>query len=69
MDYKEILEQEINKLNKVIAQLGGLNVIDYKTGLVRKDFRIEMQKRINEGYSLIFDVKMDLEKIVKEMEK
>lgn len=63
MEYKEILEDEINKLNKAMKCLDSINVIDYNTIVMKK----KMQRRINKGYSLIIDVKMDLEKIVNEM--
>ena len=64
MKYKEILEEEIDKLNKVITQLGNINLIDYKSLMINK----QNQKKLVKGYSIIFDVKMDLEKIVKKME-
>lgn len=63
MEYKEILEDEIKKLNKAMKNLDSINVIDHNNLTVKKS----MQKRINKGYSLIIDVKMDLEKMVNEM--
>ena len=53
MEYKEILEDEINKLNKAMKNLDSINVIDYNTIVMKKN----MQKRINKGYSLIIDVR------------
>ena len=63
MEYKEILEEEIRKLNKAMKNLDSINVIDHNNLTVKKS----MQKRINKGYSLIIDVKMSLEKIVDKM--
>jgi hypothetical protein len=62
-DYIEILEEEINRLNNAMKCLDSINVIDYNNITIKKS----MQKRINKGYSLIIDVKMDLEKIVDKM--
>lgn len=62
-NYINILEEEIKRLNKAMKNLDSINVIDYNTTTIKK----QMQKRINTGYSLIIDVKMDLEKIVNEM--
>lgn len=63
MEYKEILEDEIKKLNDAMKNLDSINVIDYNNLTVKKS----MQSRINKGYGLIIDVKMSLEKIVNEM--
>jgi hypothetical protein len=62
-EYKKILEEEIKRLNNAMKSLDSINVIDYNTITIKKS----MQKRINKGYSLIIDVKMDLEKLIKEM--
>lgn len=64
-DYIKVLEEEIKRLNTAMKSLDSINVIDYNTITIKKS----MQKRINKGYSLIIDVKMDLEKIVKKMEE
>lgn len=48
-----------------MKSLDSINVIDYNTITIKKS----MQKRINKGYSLIIDVKMDLEKLIKAMVK
>ena len=63
MEYKEILEEELKRLNDAMKCLDSINVIDYNTIAIKKS----MQKRINKGYSIIIDVKMDLEKILKNM--
>lgn len=63
MNFKNLLEEEIKKLNTSMKCLDSINVVDYNTVEAKKS----MQKRINKGYSLMFDVKMDLEKIVDKM--
>ena len=63
MDYKEILKYDLKKINEAITCLNSVNVIDYNTLNIKKS----NQRRINKGYSLMFDVKMDLEKILKNM--
>ena len=64
-EYIEILEDEIKRLNKAMKCLDSINVIDYNNLTIKKS----MQKRINTGYSLIIDVKMDLEKILNNLEE
>jgi hypothetical protein len=64
-NYINILEYEIKRLTEAMKSLDSINVIDYNTITTKKS----MQKRINKGYSLLIDVKMDLEKIVKKMEE
>lgn len=62
-DYIKVLEEEIKRLTKAMKNLDSIDVIDNNGLLMKK----QMQKKINIGYSLIVDVKMDLEKIVKLM--
>lgn len=64
MEYKEILEEEIKKLNKAMKYLDSINLIDKNNTLLLKK---QNQKKLNTGYSIMFDVKMDLEKILKNM--
>lgn len=56
---EEILMNEIARLNLAIKKLGSINFIDNKTGFKRAN----QQKNVNQAFSLIVDVKMDLEKI------
>lgn len=64
MEYKNILEEEIKKLNKAMKYFDSINLIDKNNTLLLKK---QNQKKLNTGYSIMFDVKMDLEKIVNEM--
>jgi hypothetical protein len=64
MDIKEILQEEINKLHNAIENLSNINIIDCNSNFIKK----QMQAKLNKSYSSIVDVKMDLEKIVEEME-
>ena len=60
MDYKKILEKEIERLSNAMKQIESMNIIDYNSQTLKK----QMQGKINKCFSLIVDVKMDLEKIV-----
>lgn len=63
--YIEVIEKQIELLNEANNQLANLNVIDKNSIVMRKI----MQGKINKGYSLIVDVKMKLEKILKEVKE
>ncbi len=61
----KVIEHDIVKLNKACKQLENINVIDYNSIKMKKI----IQGKINNGFSLLVDVKMDLEKILKEVQE
>lgn len=60
MELEYFLAKEIDKLSKAMEQLGTLNIVDNNSLMMKK----RMQGKLNDGYSIIVDVKMDLEKII-----
>ena len=65
MELEKILNEQINKLNEAINLLGGLDILHTEGSLSKK----KLQSQLNQGFSKMVDVKMDLEKIIKEMGK
>lgn len=63
--HNKVIEEDIEKLNKACKQLESINVIDYNSNKMKKI----MQGKLNNGFSLLVDVKMDLEKILKEVQE
>lgn len=63
--HNKVIEEDIEKLNKACKQLESINVIDYNSIKMKKI----MQGKLNNGFSLLIDVKMDLEKILKEVQE
>lgn len=63
--HNKVIEDDIEKLNKACKQLESINVIDYNSIKMKKI----MQGKLNNGFSLLVDVKMDLEKILKEVQE
>lgn len=63
--HNKVIEDDIEKLNKACKQLESINVIDYNSIKMKKI----MQGKLNNSFSLLVDVKMDLEKILKEVQE
>lgn len=60
-EFKEkIVKEEVDRLNNALRKLDSVNVIDSKSLITRK----QNQKRLNEAYSLVVDVKMNLNKLL-----
>ena len=64
-DIDKFLLDEINKLNKLVADLASMDVINCNSITMKK----QMQGKLNKAYGTIVDVKMSLEKIVNELEE